>query len=80
MDENTLSNDDDSMSSVSHIPTEKGINKSDTESMSINRNDNSDGDEEDQGRYNTDDGMDQEELFIGDNMKTNEDENERKWE
>ena len=47
MDDNELSNDDDSMGSVSHIPKETGINNSDAESMSMDGNDNSDDDEED---------------------------------
>ena len=48
------------MCSVSHITTYTGINNSDEESMLMDRNDNSDDDKEDQGRYHTNNGMDQE--------------------
>ena len=61
MDDNELSNDDDSMGSVSHIHTDTGINNSDAESMSIDGNDNGDDNKEDQRRYHTNDGMDEEE-------------------
>ena len=60
MDNNELNNDDDSMCSVSNIPTDTGINNSNAESMSMNENNNSDDDREDQGSFHTNNGMDQE--------------------
>ena len=74
MDDNEFSNDDESMGSGSHIPTDTGINNSDAESISMDGNDNSD--DEDQRCYHTNNGTDQEKLSTGDNTETNEDENE----
>ena len=39
MEDNEFSNDDESMSSVTHIPKETGVNNSDVESMSIDGKD-----------------------------------------
>ena len=47
--DNEFNNDDESMGSVTHIPTETGVNNNDTELMSMDENDNDDdNDEEDQ--------------------------------
>ena len=45
MDDNELSNNDDSMGCVSHIPTDTGIINSDAESVSMDGNDNDDDEE-----------------------------------
>ena len=56
MDDNEVSNDDESMGSVSHIPTETGINNSEVELIAMDGIENGD-DKEDQGQYNTNDGI-----------------------
>ena len=76
MDDNEFSNDDESMGSVTHIPTETGVNNCDAELMSMDENDNGDDDKEDQ-RYHANDGMDQEEFSTKDNMELNEDKYEK---
>ena len=59
MDDNELSNDDDSMGDVSHIPTDTGVNNRDAESVVKDGNDNDDDndDEEDQESYYTKNGL-----------------------
>ena len=54
------------MDSVSHIPTDTGINNSVSKPMTM---DSSENDDEDQGSYHTIDEMDQAYLFASDNMK-----------
>ena len=75
MNDNEFSNDDESIGSVTHIPTETGVNNSDAESMSMDGNDNGNNNEDDQ-RYHANNGMYEEELSTKDNMEINKDKNE----
>ena len=76
LQDDELSDDDNSMGSVLHIPTDTGINNSDSEPVAMDLSNNDDEDEEDQGSYHTKDGMNQEDLPTSNNMETNENEKE----
>ena len=68
------------MGSVTHIPTEIGVNNCVAESMPMDGNDNGDDDDDDDDeedrRYCANNGMDQGELSTKDNMEKNKDKNE----
>ena len=66
-----MSDDDDSMGEMLHIPLDTGTNSSDSESATTDEGDNDDNDKE---SYHTNDGMGQENSPSSNNMETSENE------